>query len=73
MNRLIIIFACFIFTACSTDSNSVVICTGPQSKAYHTISNQDECYGVNACSADLKTISKQEALDKGRHPCRFCY
>ena len=51
-------------------TREVWICTGKSSHAYHST---DECYGIQACRADIERITIDEALAMGRTPCHYCH
>lgn len=67
---LALIILTILATSCSLSNNHVYICTGPYSKAYHKTS---DCMGLSRCSGDIEGITEDEAIDEGRHKCRFCY
>ena len=48
----------------------VYICTGPQSKKYHS---SPRCNGLNRCSATIEKITLSKAKKLGRGPCGICY
>lgn len=56
-----------MFSSCS---NSVYICTGPRSKAYHSTK---KCKGLRRCSREIKQITLEEAKLLGRGGCRWCH
>ena len=66
----IISFLMFLTSSCGTSFNSVYICTGPYSEAYH---KTDDCMGLSNCSGDVESVTESEAIDEGRHKCHFCY
>jgi hypothetical protein len=49
--------------------NVVYICTGRFSKKYHST---PDCKGLNNCKGDIREISEEKAIDKGRTPCKLC-
>ena len=49
---------------------TVYMCTGPQSKRFHKIS---QCRGLNSCSGDILEITISKAKSMGRTPCKWCY
>lgn len=56
------------------DSNTksteyVYVCTGPKAKSYH---KDENCMGLQSCSAEVEQVSIEEAKDEGRKPCRYC-
>ena len=53
-----------------TTSKSVYICTGPKYQCYHSHSR---CRGLNSCSAEIKAVSQEKAVEMGRRPCKICY
>lgn len=83
MKNLIFLSIVFLFfTACnskdenskliddSSTPNSVYVCTGPSSKAYH---NSKGCDGLRNCSKEIKSVSIEEAKNMKRRPCGYCY
>ncbi|MBQ7853125.1 MAG: hypothetical protein IJ342_09695 [Muribaculaceae bacterium] len=48
----------------------VYICTGPSSKRYH---KTERCKGLRKCSDDVIRISKSQAINQGKTPCKICY
>lgn len=48
----------------------VWVCTGPHSKRYH---NNEECRGLQKCSAEIELISIDEAKKRGYTACKICY
>lgn len=56
-----------VFQACA--SESVYICTGPQSRVYH---KTDGCCGLNRCSGSIEMVSLEKAKDMGRRACEIC-
>lgn len=52
------------------DQNTVYICNGPKSYAYHTRST---CSGLNNCSTQIYAITLSDALKRGRRACQKCY
>ena len=51
-------------------SSMVYICTGPESKRYHSNSN---CRGLNKCSASIEKVTVAKAKSMKRTPCKICY
>ena len=49
-------------------SETVYICTGPQSKKYHLNKN---CTGLRNCSAEVKAVTKDQAVQMGRGLCGY--
>lgn len=68
MKRLLIIII-IGFLGCGS-SNTVYLCNGPQSKAYHKISY---CQGLRRCSTDIETVDIATAKAKNRKACRYCF
>lgn len=60
-------------SACAQDpqqKDSVYLCTGNYSIAYHI---KRDCKGLNNCKAKIITVTYQDAVKKyGRKSCRFC-
>lgn len=50
-------------------ANYVYICTGPSSKTYHI---SPKCNGLRNCSKEIKKVTKQQAEQMGRRPCKVC-
>ena len=48
----------------------VYVCTGGSSQRYHA---SDECRGLCRCKSLIEEISKEEAEQMGRTPCKICY
>lgn len=48
----------------------VWVCTGPHSKRYH---NNEECRGLQKCSAEIELISIEDAKKRGYTACKICY
>lgn len=55
---------------CPQDNESVYICTGETSTKYHCDQN---CHGLSNCSGEIDEVSKDEAEEMGRTPCKICY
>ncbi len=66
---LMMCFSSGIEESSLSDAN-VYICTGPNAKRYHAYR---DCRGLNACSADIKSVSVQKAKNMGLTPCKICY
>lgn len=47
----------------------VYICTGRYAKAYHFYRH---CQGIKNCSGEIEMASEEEAIEEGRHLCRYC-
>ncbi len=54
----------------SVQDTYVYICTGPQSKRYH--SNSD-CHGLNNCSGYIERVTIAKAKAMKRTACKICY
>lgn len=65
MKRMIYIF---LVLACGCKSN-VYICDSLTAHAYH----KKKCMGLSRCTHEIETVSKQDAIDMGKHACHFCY
>lgn len=67
----IVLAVIFILTTSfvSAPDRNVYICTGPKSVAYHL---STRCRGLDRCSASIKMVSQQYAIDKGRRGCKLC-
>lgn len=53
-----------------TIAATVYICTGPKSECYHSYS---KCRGLNSCSASIKPVSEEKAIQMKRRRCKLCY
>lgn len=53
-----------------TEAGCVYICTGGQSRRYHSV---EDCPGLRRCSREVREITVDEAEEAGRTPCRFCH
>ena len=77
MKTILPIILCLAIFSCggsssdedSGDSNTVTICLSEDAYAYH----DHECMGLNKCNGGTEEISIEEAKDKRRTPCGFCY
>lgn len=54
----------------ATNENTVYICTGPNSKRYHSHS---DCRGLDRCSEEIVAVTVSKAQSLGRTPCKVCY
>ena len=54
----------------SSCQDDVCICTGRSSKCFH---DDPDCRGLSNCGGTVKEVSKENAEDMGRRPCRICY
>ena len=67
-------FALSIFmlfaTGCGDKNTKVYICNGPYAKKYHKTS---DCKGLYNCSASIDKVSLEEAKNKGKTSCDYCY
>ena len=66
---LLVTFMCCAFAA-NENSNTVYICTGPQSKRYHKTA---DCRGLRSCSKEIRKVTLEYAKKIGRTPCGYCY
>ncbi len=61
----------YIVRAIQRHSDTVYLCTGEYSKAYHCTTH---CKGLDNCSADVIVVDKYDARRRyHRHPCAYCY
>lgn len=51
-------------------SDTVYVCNGPQSKAYH---KTNHCKGLRRCTTDIETIDITTAKERQRRECGYCY
>jgi hypothetical protein len=63
------LFLLVIISLFSFESNTVYVCDGPKSVAYHSTRN---CNGLNNCSTSIREITLSEANKIGRRACRIC-
>lgn len=49
--------------------DSVLVCESSTAYAYH----KGYCSGLSRCKATVARISKSQAEDLGRRPCKICY
>ena len=83
IRNLLILVVALIFCSCGdSDSNdegkifgifnkeTVYICTGHSAKRYHRTKS---CSGLGNCKASIEEVSKSEAKEMGRTPCKKCY
>lgn len=66
---LLLLFVSVLLYSCG-GNDKVYICNGRHSKSYH---KHPDCEGLRRCSTELEKITKQQAIDKGRKPCGYCY
>jgi hypothetical protein len=68
---ILVLLVLIFFTRQELNGQSVFICTGNYSVAYH--SNSD-CRGLNNCRASIISVNKEyAAYDKERRPCCICW
>jgi hypothetical protein len=48
----------------------VYVCTGPKAVCYH---KTNTCKGIKNCAKEIKKVTKKDALDLKRRPCKLCY
>lgn len=51
-------------------ASEVYVCTGKYAKKYH---NDYECKGLQKCSAEIITLTVEEAEKRGYTKCKICY
>lgn len=67
----VVFFLILITGVFGCNNDSVYICKGHLSKAYH---KSESCYGLKWCSKEILEVSKEKAVKKHhRHACSFCY
>ena len=66
--KLTYIFFVLVLFSCKSEPK-VIICLSPDAYAYHS----HYCMGLNRCDYETKTIKIEEAKNKGRKECGFCY
>jgi hypothetical protein len=70
MKPIILLAFYTILSASFTQTNDTVfICKGPKSNAYHTKST---CRGLNKCSSAIFEVSIKAAINMHRKPCKIC-
>lgn len=57
------------YSQSSTTKSNVFICNSKTATRYHSY----KCNGLNACTHSIAEITKQEAIDLGKTPCKICY
>jgi hypothetical protein len=53
----------------NADTDAVLVCTSAAATVYH----DHKCKGLEACRADIKTVTLSEAKALNRRACRYCY
>ncbi|MBP6664878.1 MAG: carboxypeptidase-like regulatory domain-containing protein [Chitinophagales bacterium] len=53
----------------NADTDAVLVCTSAAAAVYH----DHKCKGLEACRAEVKTITLSEAKALNRRACRYCY
>jgi hypothetical protein len=48
----------------------VYICVSKTAVAYH---NFKDCRGLQRCTHEIKTVTKEEAIERGYRACKICY
>lgn len=56
-------------TDANADTDAVLVCTSAAAAVYH----DHKCKGLEACRAEVKTITLSEAKALNRRACRYCY
>lgn len=56
-------------TDANADTDAVLVCTSAAATVYH----DHKCKGLEACRADIKTVTLSEAKALNRRACRYCY
>jgi hypothetical protein len=51
-------------------NEQVYICTGATAKRFH---KSEKCRGLSRCSGEIIKVSKEEAIKRGKTPCKICY
>lgn len=69
MKQLIAILALGFLPLCALAQRTVYICTGPNSRKYHSVSTY---YGLRRCSAEIRQITIEKARSMGRTGCKLC-
>jgi hypothetical protein len=67
---LLSLFGCKKKTLPEPKTESVYICTGSKSEAYHKINT---CLGLNHCSGMIEEVTKTAAIEMQRKECGICY
>lgn len=49
---------------------TVYICNGKYATKYHA---EEDCRGLNNCKSTISSITKEDAIKKGREECDICY
>lgn len=58
------------FLPTTENDTKVVICTGGSSTKYHASAR---CNGLHNCKGEIISITKKEATEMNRTPCKICY
>ena len=53
----------------NADTDAVLVCTSAAAAVYH----DHKCKGLEACRAEVKTVTLSEAKALNRRACRYCY
>jgi len=53
-----------------SSKETVYICNSESATKYHS---KEDCRGLNACKAEIKSIDRQDAIKKGRDECGWCW
>ena len=64
-----LLFVMISITGCNS-VDTVYLCNGPYSKAYHRTSH---CKGLKYCTTDIESTDIGTAKEKNRRACRYCY
>jgi len=72
MKRILLLSAlAFVFSSTTVRKETVLICTGGMSYAYH----KDYCQGLQNCTKEVVKVSRKEAVRKYgiEKACGYCY
>lgn len=69
MKRVLVIIIGAGLLGCNS-ADSVYLCNGPQSKAYH---KTNHCRGLKNCSTEIEATDIATAIAKHRKECGYCY
>jgi hypothetical protein len=56
-------------TMIAPQSAMVLICVSPTASKFHAYS----CWGLQNCTHDINSVSKENAISTGYSPCGICY
>jgi hypothetical protein len=70
MRTLVKISIILLLGAFTPAVEKVYVCDSKSSVAYH---EKKDCSGLKKCKHEIIYITKTEAQNKGKRPCKICY